>query len=53
MEALQPFKSKTIVDVQKRLYRWRNWYNFHRRHMGIGNRRPAELFHPYHARYGR
>ncbi|MFW9995339.1 MAG: helix-turn-helix domain-containing protein [Candidatus Odinarchaeota archaeon] len=53
VEALRLFTSTTIADVQKRLYRWRNWYNFHRKHMGIGNQRPAELFQPWHQRYGR
>ncbi len=53
VEALRPFKGKTIADIQKRLYRWRNWYNFHRRHTGINKKCPVELFQPYHLRYGR
>ncbi|MFW9995530.1 MAG: DDE-type integrase/transposase/recombinase [Candidatus Odinarchaeota archaeon] len=53
VEALRPFTSTAITAVQKRLYRWRNWYNFHHRHMGIGNKCPAELFQPWHHRYGR
>ena len=53
VEALRPFKNLILADVQKRLYRWRNWYNFHRKHLGIGNKRPVDLFQPYHRRYGR
>jgi transposase InsO family protein len=52
VEALRPFKNTTLADVQKSLFRWRNWHNFHRKHMGIENRQPAELFHLYHAWYG-
>lgn len=51
-EALRPFKCGDHGSVQKRLSRWRHWYNFRRRHMGIGNKRPAELFEPYHGRAG-
>ncbi|MFX0051432.1 MAG: integrase core domain-containing protein [Candidatus Hermodarchaeota archaeon] len=53
VEALRLFKNTTLEDVQKRLFRMRNWHNFHRKHMGIENRRPTELFHLYHARYDR
>jgi transposase InsO family protein len=46
-EALRPFKCEDHESVQKRVSRWRDWYNFRRRHLGIGNKRPAELFQPY------
>lgn len=51
-EALRPFKNGDHASVQQRLFSWRNWYNFRRRHKGIGNKRPAELFRPYRQREG-
>lgn len=53
VESLRPFNNMVIEQAQQRLFRYRNFYNFHRRHAGISNKRPAELFNPYHRRYGR
>ncbi|MFW9992326.1 MAG: DDE-type integrase/transposase/recombinase [Candidatus Odinarchaeota archaeon] len=49
-EAIRPFKNEGSITIQQRLFRWRNWYNFRRKHAGIENKRPAELFKPYYKR---
>ena len=51
-EAIRPFKNGDAVSVQQRLFHWRNWYNFQRKHAGIENKRPAELFRPNKQRTG-
>ena len=48
-EALRPFKNLNLNFVQRRLHNWRNWYNFHRSHLGIRNQKPATLFKPYYS----
>ena len=48
-EALRPFKKQNLNFVQRRLHNWRNWYNFHRSHLGIRNKKPAILFKPYYS----
>lgn len=47
-EALRPFKNLSLNFVQRRLHNWRNWYNFHRSHLGIHNQKPSKLFKPYY-----
>ncbi|MFW9995631.1 MAG: integrase core domain-containing protein [Candidatus Odinarchaeota archaeon] len=49
-EALRSFNNSTLEQVQQRMFRYRKFYNFHRKHAEISNKRPVELFNPYHHR---
>ena len=49
IEALRPFKNLSLNFAQQQLHNWRNWYNFHRSHLGIHNQKPAALFKYYYS----